>query len=61
MHSFFRISLLNWIGHVNAMNTKRKVSQVFNNNRQGSRIRGRLYNRFWNCVLTDINVKLQIG
>ena len=31
MHSFGRISLLNWIGHVNRMDSK--VSQVFNNNR----------------------------
>jgi hypothetical protein len=34
--SFVRISQLNWIGHVNRMDSKRKVSQVFNNNRQGS-------------------------
>jgi hypothetical protein len=32
---------LNWIGHVNRMNSKRKVSQVFNSNPQGSRLRGR--------------------
>jgi len=29
--SFFTISRWNWIGHVNRMNSKRKVSQVFNN------------------------------
>ena len=28
------------IGHVSRMNSKRKVSQVFNNNPQGSRLRG---------------------
>jgi len=27
--SFFRISRLNWIGHVNRMGSKRKVIQVF--------------------------------
>ena len=41
MLSFVRISLLNWIGRVNTMGSERKVSQVFNNNRQGSRLRGR--------------------
>jgi len=35
--SFLRISQLNWIGHVNRMNSKRKVSQMFKNNLQGSR------------------------
>jgi len=34
--SFVRISWLNWIGHVNRMNSKRKVSEVFNNKPQGS-------------------------
>jgi len=53
--SFVRISRLNWIGHVNGMDSKRKVSQVFNNNRQGSRLIGRLQANFWNCVQTDIN------
>jgi len=27
---------LNWIGHVNRMDSKRKLSQVFNSNAQGS-------------------------
>jgi hypothetical protein len=31
---------LNCIGHVNRMSRKRNVSQVFNNNPQGSRLRG---------------------
>jgi hypothetical protein len=31
MLSFVRISQLNWIGHGNKMDSKRKVSQVFNN------------------------------
>ena len=39
--SFVRISLLNWIGAVNVMDSKRKVSQIFNSNVQGSRLRGR--------------------
>jgi hypothetical protein len=30
-----------WIGHVNRMDSKRKVRQIFNNNLQGSRQRGR--------------------
>jgi hypothetical protein len=30
--SFVRINQLKWIGHVNRMDSKRKVSQVFNNN-----------------------------
>jgi len=34
--SFVRISRLIWIGAVNRLDTKRKVSQVFNNNPQGS-------------------------
>jgi len=46
---------LNWIGHVNRTDSKRKVSQVFTNNRQASRLRGRPKNRWWNCVQTDIN------
>ena len=38
MLSFVRISRLNWIGHVNRMDRKRIVSQVFNSNPQGSRL-----------------------
>ena len=34
--SFDIISRLNWIGKANKMNSKRKLSQVFNNNPQGS-------------------------
>jgi hypothetical protein len=36
--SIVRISRLNWIGHVNRMDSK---SQVLNNNPQGNRLRGR--------------------
>jgi hypothetical protein len=39
--SFVRISRLNWINYVNRMDSKRKVSQVFNNNPQGSRLKVR--------------------
>jgi hypothetical protein len=53
--SFVGINRLKWIGYVNRMDTKRKVSQVFNNNPQGYRLRGRPKNRWWNCVQTDIN------
>ena len=54
---FVGISRLNWIGRVNRMDSKRKVSPVFsNNNPQGSRLRGRPKNRWWNCVVqTNIN------
>jgi hypothetical protein len=52
--SFVRISRLEWIGYVNRMESKRTVSQVFNNNPQRSRPRGRPRNRWWNCVQTNI-------
>ena len=38
--SFVRISRFNWMGHVNRMESKRNVSQVFNNNPQGSQLGG---------------------
>ena len=50
--SFVRISWLNWIGHVNRMDSKIKVSQ---NKPEGSRLRGYPQNRCQNCVQTDIN------
>jgi hypothetical protein len=40
--SFVRIRRLNWIGPLNIMATKRKVSQLSNNNVQGSRLRRHL-------------------
>ena len=55
MLSFFRKYLLNWIVDVNRTGGTRKVSQVFNNNPQGSRLSGRPNNGWWNCVQTDIN------
>jgi hypothetical protein len=36
-----RVSRLNWIGHVSRMDSKGKVSKVFNNNPVGSRRRVR--------------------
>jgi hypothetical protein len=44
--SCVRISRLNWIGHVSRMGNKRKLSQVFNNNSRGSRLRGRPNDRW---------------
>jgi len=46
--------------HVNRMNSKREVSQVLNNNPQGSQLTGRPRNGSWNCVqmiLIDANLK----
>jgi len=37
------------------MNSNRKICQVFNNNPQGSRLKGRWKDRWWNCVETDVN------
>jgi len=37
------------------MDSKRKVSEAFNNNLQGRRLSGRPKNKWWNCVQTDIN------
>jgi hypothetical protein len=57
-----RISRLDWIGRVNRMDRKRKVSHVFNNNPQGNRRRGRPKNRWWwNCVQILIDIKLRTG
>jgi hypothetical protein len=57
--SFARISRWKWIVHVNRMDSKRKVSQVFNNN-PGSGLRGPPKNRGWNCVPQKlINSKLK--
>ena len=53
--SFFRITQLNWFGHVNRMVSARKVSQVFHSNTQRSQLRGQPNTRWWNCVKTDMN------
>jgi len=55
VEEFIGIRWLNWIGHVYRMDIKRKLSQVFNNNPQGSRLRGRSKNRWRNCVQTDVD------
>ena len=55
MLSFVRVGRLNWFGHVNRMDSEREVSQAFNNNPQGSRLRGRPESRWWNWVQTDID------
>jgi hypothetical protein len=52
---FVRVRRLNWTGYVNRIDCKRKVSQAYNSNPQGSRLRGRPKNRWWNCVQTGIN------
>jgi hypothetical protein len=52
--SFIRINRLRWIGHVNRMDNKRMVYQVFANQPQGSRPRGRPKSRLWDCVYGDI-------
>jgi hypothetical protein len=38
--SFVGIGWLKWVSHVNKMDSKRAVSQVFNNNPQESQLRG---------------------
>ena len=35
------------------MDSKRKISQVVNNNPQGSQLKGRPNKRWWNCVQKD--------
>jgi hypothetical protein len=40
IHSFVRISRLNWSGRINSMKCKREGRQVLNNNSEGSRLRG---------------------
>jgi len=52
---FVRMCGLDLIGHVNRMDSKSSVSQILNNNTQGSRLRGRPRHRWWNWVQTDIN------
>jgi hypothetical protein len=39
--SFVRIIWLNWVCHADGKDSKRKESQVFGNNAQGSEVRGR--------------------
>jgi hypothetical protein len=46
---------LNLIGHFERTDSKIEVSQVFSNNPQASRLRGRPKNRWWKYVQTAIN------
>ena len=52
---FVRISQMNWICHIYGMDSKRKVSQLFNNNTHRSWLRRWPKNRWWNCIQTAIN------
>jgi hypothetical protein len=52
MLSFVTTSQLNWIGHVSRMDSKRKASQVFNNNPQTKRA---TKNIRWNYVQRGIS------
>jgi hypothetical protein len=51
---FIRIIRLRLIGHVNIMDNKRMVYQVFVNKPQGSRTMGRPETRWWDCVYGDV-------
>ena len=53
--SFVRISRLKEIRYVNRLDSKRAVSQIFSNNPQGSRLRTRPKNKWWDCVQAYIN------
>ena len=52
--SFIKLNRLRWIGHVYRMENTRKVTQVFYNNPQGSRQRGRPRHRWVDDVQTDL-------
>jgi hypothetical protein len=54
-YTFICQNKLKWIGHVKRMDGKKKVSQVFSNYPQESRLRGRPENRWWSCVQTVVN------
>jgi hypothetical protein len=58
--AFVSASPLNWIGRVSRTDSKRKVSQVFNNNPQGSRQKRRKKNRWWSCLETDILINVTL-
>jgi hypothetical protein len=62
IRSFIGISVLNWNGHVNRMDSKRNLSKIFNNNPQGSRLSERPKTdggTMYKHILID--AKLQIG
>jgi len=52
---------MSWVGHINRTDSTRKVSQVFNNNPQLSRVRGRSRDRRRHYIQTDINAKVKTG
>ena len=59
----FNLTRPEWIGWIGLVmlierTVKKKISQVFNNNLRGNRLRRRPKNRWWNCVRTVINAKL---
>ena len=58
-----RISLSNWVGQFNRLDTERRVFQGFNDNLKGCRLRGRSKNGGWKCVYKKIllNAKLKPG
>ncbi|KAJ4446086.1 hypothetical protein ANN_12778 [Periplaneta americana] len=55
LEAHIRCQRLRWLGHVTRMETTRKVKVVFNNNPDGTRLRGRLRTKWWNCVRVDVN------
>ncbi|KAJ4443479.1 hypothetical protein ANN_05151 [Periplaneta americana] len=55
LEAHIRCQRLRWLGHVTRMETTRKVKIVFNNNPDGTRLRGRPRTRWWNCVRVDVN------
>jgi hypothetical protein len=59
--SYVRVSRLNFVDHGNRMDSKRKVSQVFDNIPEGSRLRGQRIKTDggWNCVQILINANLR--
>ena len=52
--SFVGMGRMDWIGHVNRVDSKSKVSQVFNNNSSGKSTKGTTKSKWWNCVQTGI-------
>jgi hypothetical protein len=55
--SFVRISRLNWIGHVNRMDSKINVTQVIDSNYQGCRLRGQKEKRMVELCITNCKEK----
>ena len=52
--SFIRLSRMRWIGHVIRLDKERKIFNIFYNQPQGTRIRGRSKNRWMDSILSDI-------